>query len=102
MHLNKREFRKAQPMRSIRLLIYLGALLGNIFVIGAPADAQTATPQAAIDPDQGKMGTYRALAELAYQSYEKKDNTTAAVLARILEKSWDRGEGDLRKSSSDV
>ena len=48
------------------------------------------------------MGTYRALAELAYQAYEKKDNTTAAILARILEKSWDRGEGDLRKSSPDV
>lgn len=42
--------------------------------------------------DNGKMGAYRALAELTYQAFEKGDNATAAKLARILERTWDKGE----------
>jgi hypothetical protein len=57
--------------------------------------------KADIDPDQGKMGIYRALAQLAYQAYVNKDDHTAAVLGRILERCWDKGEADLRKSAPD-
>jgi hypothetical protein len=55
-----------------------------------------------INPDSGKMGSYRALAQLAYRAYEQKDDKTAAILGRVLEKVWDRGEGELRKSSPEV
>jgi hypothetical protein len=55
-----------------------------------------------INPDSGKMGSYRALAQLAYRAYEQKDDKTAAILGRVLERVWDRGEGELRKSSPDV
>jgi hypothetical protein len=66
------------------------------------AQGQTASPAAAITVDNTKMGSYRALAELSYQAFQKGDNATAAVLARILERTWDKGEGDLRKSSPDT
>jgi hypothetical protein len=66
------------------------------------ADGQSASPAAQVTVDDTKMGSYRALAELSYQAFQKGDNATAAVLARILERTWDKGEGDLRKSSPDT
>jgi hypothetical protein len=57
---------------------------------------------AEINPDQGKMGIYRSLAQLSYQAYLSKDDHTAAVLGRNLERCWDKGEGDLRKASPDT
>jgi hypothetical protein len=44
------------------------------------------------------MGAYRALAQLSFQAFQKGDNSTAAELARILERTWDQGEW---KNSSD-
>jgi len=61
-----------------------------------------AAPAAPITVDNTKMGSYRALAELSYQAFQKGDNATAAVLARILERTWDKGESDLRKSAPDT
>ena len=55
-----------------------------------------------VNPDQGKMGIYRSLAELAWEAYESNNYAQAAVLARILERVWDRSQGDLRKSSPEV
>ena len=55
-----------------------------------------------VDPDAGKMGTYRTLAQLAFEASIENHAAQAGVLARILEKVWDRGEGDLRKSSPEV
>jgi hypothetical protein len=52
--------------------------------------------------DNTKMGAYRALAQLSYQAFQKGDNATAAELARILERAWDKGEQDLSKSSPEV
>lgn len=42
--------------------------------------------------DNTRMGAYRALAELACEASTKGDNPAAAKLARILERTWDRGE----------
>lgn len=42
--------------------------------------------------DNTKMGPYRALAQLALASSQKGDNVTAAQLARILERTWDKAE----------
>jgi hypothetical protein len=42
--------------------------------------------------DNTKMGPYRALAQLAFAASQKGDNATAATLAKILERTWDKGE----------
>jgi hypothetical protein len=55
-----------------------------------------------VQVDPGKMGPYRALAQLAYQSVEKGDLATAATLCRILERTWDNGEMALVKTAPDA
>lgn len=42
--------------------------------------------------DNTKMGPYRALAKLAYASFQKGDSATAAELAHILERVWDKAK----------
>jgi hypothetical protein len=56
------------------------------------ASAQEKRPSQTAGVDNSKMGAYRALAELSYQAFQKGDNATAAKLARILERTWDKGE----------
>ena len=53
--------------------------------------AQTKAPQTA-GVDNTKMGPYRALATLAFNASQKGDNATAATLAKILERTWDKSE----------
>ncbi len=53
--------------------------------------------------DDTKMGPYRALAQLAYAAVQKGDGATAAKLARILERTWDKAEdygGDMALSKT--
>jgi hypothetical protein len=38
------------------------------------------------------MGPYRALAQLAYAASQKGDYASAATLAKILERTWDKAE----------
>jgi hypothetical protein len=42
--------------------------------------------------DNTKMGPYRALAQLAYAASQKGDSATAATLAKVLERTWDKAE----------
>jgi hypothetical protein len=54
-----------------------------------------------------KMWPYKALAELAYASFEKGENAKAAEVAHILERVWDKSEdygGDtaLSKTNPDL
>ena len=55
------------------------------------AATQTKAPQTA-GVDNTKMGPYRALATLAFNASQKNDNATAATLAKILERTWDKSE----------
>jgi hypothetical protein len=55
------------------------------------AAAQTKGPQTA-GVDNTKMGPYRALATLAFNASQKGDNATAATLAKVLERTWDKSE----------
>jgi hypothetical protein len=53
--------------------------------------------------DDTKMGPYRALAQLAYEASQKGEAPTAAKLARILERTWDKAEdygGDMALSKT--
>ncbi len=38
------------------------------------------------------MGPYRALAQIIFASFQKNDVATAAELARVLERVWDKAE----------
>ena len=97
-------------MRMIHKLVCAGAIFGSFFSLNAPAQNASlpypAYPYTAkamvVNPDQGKMGVYRSLAELTYQAYLEKDDGQAAVLARILERVWDRGESGLRTSAPET
>jgi hypothetical protein len=57
------------------------------------ASPQTAkhSPQTA-GVDDTKMGPYRALAQLIFAAFQKNDVATAAELARVLERVWDKAE----------
>jgi hypothetical protein len=68
-----------------RLALLLVLLFAN------SALAQTKAPQTA-GVDNTKMGPYRALATLAFNASQKGDNATAATLAKILERTWDKSE----------
>jgi hypothetical protein len=68
----------------------LFALVLLLFFANSTA-AQTKAPQTA-GVDNTKMGPYRALATLAFNASQKGDNATAATLAKILERTWDKSE----------
>lgn len=54
--------------------------------------------------DNSKTGVYKALAQLVLESFKKGDMQTAAVLGRILDRTWDQieenGEHGLNKTNS--
>ena len=65
--------------------------LAFVLLFANSAAAQAKSPQSA-GVDNTKMGPYRALATLAFNASQKGDNTTAATLAKILERTWDKSE----------
>jgi hypothetical protein len=67
------------------------SVLALALLFANSALAQTKAPQTA-GVDNTKMGPYRALATLAFNSSQKGDNATAATLAKILERTWDKSE----------
>jgi len=97
--------------RCVRTLlsVALGLILGAVFftafdLVGVGQDTHQSQGSGV---DNTKMGPYRALAHLAYAAHQKGDDATAAQLARILERVWDKGEdygGDtaLSKTNPDV
>ncbi len=91
------------------LSVALGLILGAVFftALDPLAVAQDTHQSQGSGVDNTKMGPYRALAHLAYTAHQKGDDATAAQLARILERVWDKAEdygGDtaLSKTSPDV
>jgi hypothetical protein len=75
------------PRVSARGLASLLLLLLTLAVgTGAQKNSQTA------GVDNTKMGPYRALAQLAYAASQKGDNSSAATLAKVLERTWDKAE----------
>jgi hypothetical protein len=82
--------RRARPFVSVALGLMLGAV-----VCTAPdpiAVAQDTRQSQGSGVDNTKMGPYRALAHLACTAHQKGDDATAAQLARILERVWDKAE----------
>ena len=86
-----------KSLLSLGIGLVLGAAAGpgmtraTVFPASAAFFAQEHQPQNA-GVDNTKMGPYRALAHLAYAAFQKGDNATAAQLAKILERVWDKAE----------
>lgn len=64
----------------------------TMFVTAPPVLAQEAHQPQNAGVDKTKMGPYRALARLAFAACQKGDYATAAQLATILERVWDKAE----------
>lgn len=84
----------------------LAVLLLTAMTLGVASAQEKKVPQSA-GVDNTKMGAYRALAQHAYTEFQKGDTATAAQLARVLERVWDKGEdygGDtaLKKTHPDL
>jgi hypothetical protein len=79
------------------LAIFLSIALTSISVAQERKNPQTA------GVDNTKMGPYRALAQVAYAASQKGEYATAATLAKVLERTWDKGEdygGDMALSKT--
>jgi hypothetical protein len=68
-----------------------------VVLLLATATVWSASPQEKRVPqtagvDDSKMGPYRALAQMIFSASQKGDAATAAALARVLERLWDKAE----------
>ena len=81
----------------VALAIFLTVALSVISAAQERKNPQT------VGVDNTKMGAYRALAQVAYAASQKGDYATAATLAKVLERTWDKGEdygGDMALSKT--
>jgi hypothetical protein len=69
-------------------------------LVNSLALAQETNPARYAGVENTRMGAYQALAELSYRAFEQRDIEQAAELSRILELTWDRGEGQGEQSLS--
>jgi hypothetical protein len=74
-----------------KFVTFFLSVLALALLFANSAAAQAKSPQTA-GVDNTKMGPYRALATLAFNASQKGDNATAATLAKILERTWDKSE----------
>jgi hypothetical protein len=77
---------------AVKTLLMGAASLLMIVCSGQISIAQEKHSPRTVGVDDTKMGPYRALAQLAVAASQKGDNASAAELARILERTWDKAE----------
>ena len=65
----------------------------TLVLVSALCAGQSKVPAQSAGVDQTKMGPFRALAQLTLAAFEKGNVSCAAELAKILERTWDDGEG---------
>ena len=70
--------------------VFVALLLAAAAVCSASPQEKRAPQTAGVDDT--KMGPYRALAQMIFSASQKGDAATAAQLARILERVWDKAE----------
>jgi hypothetical protein len=73
------------------LLVVVIGLFLSAAVTSVSSAQEKRNPQTA-GVDNTKMGPYRALAQLTLTASQKGNNATAAQLARVLERTWDKAE----------
>jgi hypothetical protein len=81
-------------MRGASVIAFLVGTTSLLMVVGSQqiSIAQEKHAPRTVGVDDTKMGPYRALAQLAVAASQKGDNASAAELARILERTWDKAE----------
>lgn len=75
--------------------VLISVLGGTVLMLASVHQGRAQEPnpvQVAELNDGTKMAAYRALARLSFQAFEKGDLSTSALLGRILEGAWDKGE----------
>jgi hypothetical protein len=82
---------------SILMVVFAGLYMVATSAL-ARSPVQEAPAGGPVTLDQTKMSVYRALAQLTFQSFKKGDSAVVATLARILERTWDVEQGELRKN----
>lgn len=83
---------KPQHFKVLRLFVSLSFLVVVAGFAPRMCHAQEDAKSQIAGVPQTKTGAYRALADLSYEAFQKGDNATAAKMARILERTWDKGE----------
>jgi|ERR1700676_22354 len=82
-----------RPFATSFSAVALAASLFFLLVLTpCPSTAQEKRAPQTAGVDNTKMGPYRALAQVAYAASQKGDNATAATLAKVLERTWDKAE----------
>lgn len=82
--------RRSSRLYALAVTVSAVALL--VCSVAAPLSAQEKHAPQTAGVDKTKMGPYRALAQLAYAASQKGDHASAATLAVILERTWDKAE----------
>jgi len=75
------------PALPALVLTFLMACAAN-----APALGQEKKVAQQNGVDNSKMGAYRALAQHVYADFQKGDLVAAALMAKVLERVWDKAE----------
>jgi hypothetical protein len=75
-----------------QVLLFVAMILALLSALAPLSFEQEKRAPQTSGVDDTKMGAYRALAQLSYAAIQKGDNATAAKLARILERTWDKAE----------
>jgi hypothetical protein len=70
----------------------MAACLILAIVVAVPSGSQESKVTQTAGVDNTKMGAYRALAQLSFLAFQKRDMATASELARIIERTWDAAE----------
>jgi hypothetical protein len=83
---------KKQHATAISSFMSLSSLLVFLALSSLPCHAQGNTSTQIAGVEQTRTGAYQALADLCYEAYKRGDEATAAKTARILERTWDKGE----------
>ena len=78
--------------KAMQVVILFAMVLVSGWMAATRSEAQQKKMPQTAGVDNSKMGPYRALAQLAYAASQKGDNATAATLAKILERTWDKAE----------
>jgi hypothetical protein len=82
-----------RPFATWSSRLVLAASLLFVFALApSPSSAQEKRAPQSAGVDNTKMGPYRALAQVAYAASQRGDNATAATLAKVLERTWDKAE----------
>jgi hypothetical protein len=81
-----------KPRQVVNLLWSLLCLASFGGFICPLSHGQDSHPSQTAGVEQTRTGAYRALAELSYQAFQKSEFSTAAKIARSLERTWDKGE----------